>query len=150
MQARIKWLEDASFVGESGSGHSIVLDGAQEHGGRNIGIRPMEAVLIGVGGCSAFDVVAILKKSRQDIQDCVVELSAERAPTAPKVFTRINMKFVVTGSSLRESAVRRAVELSAEKYCSATAMLRNSVEITHSYAIVETLAEVNTNAADNT
>lgn len=139
MRARVKWIEQASFVGESGSGHSIVLDGAPEHGGRNIGLRPMEAFLIGVGSCSAFDVVAILEKSRQNVRDCVVELEAERAAEAPRVFTAIHLRFVVVGSGLRESAVRRAVELSAEKYCSATAMLRGSVNITHSYEIAQAL-----------
>ena len=137
MKARIKWVEHASFLAESGSGHAILLDGAPDHGGRNLGIRPMEAVLIGLGGCTAFDVVAILKKSRQAITDCVVELSAERAEEAPKVFTRIHMIYRVRGRGLGEPQVRRAVSLSAEKYCSATAMLRNSVEITHEYVIEE-------------
>ena len=135
MRATVKWLDGAAFVGESGSGHAMVLDGAPAAGGRNIGPRPMEMMLIGLGGCSAFDVVLILRKSRQAVTDCRVELEAERADTAPRVFTRIHMVFVVSGSELRESAVRRAVELSAEKYCSATAMLRASVEITHEYRI---------------
>ena len=135
MRATVKWLDGAAFVGESGSGHAMVLDGAPAAGGRNIGARPMEMMLIGLGGCSAFDVVLILRKSRQAVTDCRVELEAERADTAPRVFTRIHMVFVVSGSELRESAVRRAVELSAEKYCSATAMLRASVEITHEYRI---------------
>lgn len=135
MRATVKWLDGAAFVGESGSGHATVIDGAPAAGGRNIGPRPMEMMLIGLGGCSAFDVVLILRKSRQAVTDCRVELEAERADTAPRVFTRIHMVFVVSGSELRESAVRRAVELSAEKYCSATAMLRASVEITHEYRI---------------
>ena len=135
MRATVKWLDGAAFVGESGSGHAMVIDGAPAAGGRNIGARPMEMMLIGLGGCSAFDVVLILRKSRQAVTDCRVELEAERADTAPRVFTRIHMVFVVSGSELRESAVRRAVELSAEKYCSATAMLRASVEITHEYRI---------------
>ena len=135
MRATVKWLDGAAFVGESGSGHAMVIDGAPAAGGRNIGPRPMEMMLIGLGGCSAFDVVLILRKSRQAVTDCRVELEAERADTAPRVFTRIHMVFVVSGSELRESAVRRAVELSAEKYCSATAMLRASVEITHEYRI---------------
>ncbi len=138
MKARIKWIEQASFIAESGSGHAVVLDGAPEHGGRNLGIRPMEALLMGLGGCAAFDVVSILKKARQRVSDCVVELSAERAETAPKVFTRIHMIFRISGRNLGEPQVRRAVTLSAEKYCSATAMLRNSVDITHDYVIVET------------
>ncbi len=137
MQARIKWIGDVSFVGESGSGHAIVLDGAPEHGGRNLGVRPMEALLIGVGACSAFDVVTILRKSRQHVSDCVVELNAERAAEPPKVFTRIHMHFVVRGREVSESHVRRAVDLSADKYCSATAMLRPGVEITHDYVIEE-------------
>ena len=135
MRATVKWLDGAAFVGESGSGHAMVIDGAPAAGGRNIGPRPMEMMLIGLGGCSAFDVVLILRKSRQAVTDCRVELEAERADSAPRVFTRIHMVFVVSGSELRESAVRRAVELSAEKYCSATAMLRASVEITHEYRI---------------
>lgn len=135
MKARIKWVEHASFLAESGSGHALLLDGAPEHGGRNLGIRPMEAVLIGLGGCTAFDVVSILKKSRQAVTDCVVELSAERAADPPKVFTRVHMKYRLRGRNLGEAQVRRAVNLSAEKYCSATAMLRTSVEITHDFVI---------------
>ena len=135
MRATVKWIDGAAFVGESGSGHAVVIDGAPEAGGRNIGPRPMEMMLIGLGGCSALDVVLILRKSRQAVTDCRVELEAERADTAPRVFTRIRMVFVVSGKELRESAVRRAVDLSAEKYCSATAMLRPSVEISHEYRI---------------
>jgi len=135
MRARIKWAGDVAFIGESGSGHAIVLDGAPDHGGRNIGMRPMEALLIGVGACSAFDVVTILRKGRQRVTDCVAELEAERAQSPPKVFTRVHMRFVVRGHDLKESQVRRAVELSAEKYCSATAMLRPKVEISHDYVI---------------
>lgn len=137
MQARIKWIGDVTFVGESGSGHAIVLDGAAANGGRNLGVRPMEALLIGVGACSAFDVVTILRKARQRVSDCVAELDAERATTTPAVFTRIHMRFVVRGRGVKESHVRRAVQLSAEKYCSATAMLRPGVEITHEYVIEE-------------
>lgn len=140
MKARIKWVEHASFVAESGSGHALLLDGAPEHDGRNLGIRPMEAVLIGLGGCTAFDVVAILRKSRQAVTDCVVELSADRADKAPRVFTRIHMIYRVRGRDLGESQVRRAVSLSAEKYCSATALLKNSVEITHDVVIEEEAA----------
>ena len=131
------WLGEVSFEAESGSGHRIVLDGAPEHGGRNSGVRPMEAVLIGVGACSAFDVVTILRKARQAVSDCVVELDAERAENPPKVFTRVHMRFVVTGKSLRPAVVERAVNLSAEKYCSATAMLRPTVDISHEIEIVE-------------
>lgn len=137
MQARIKWIGDVAFVGESGSGHAIVLDGSPEHGGRNLGVRPMEALLIGVGACSAFDVVTILRKARQRVSDCVTEMKAERAREPPQVFTRIHMRFVVRGRGVKESHVKRAVALSADKYCSATAMLRPGVEITHDYVIEE-------------
>ena len=135
MHVTVKWLDGVAFVGESGSGHAIVVDGAPAVGGRNIGPRPMETLLIGLGSCSALDVVSILRKARQAVTDCRVEIEAERADAIPAVFTRIHMVFVVTGTELRESAVRRAVDLSAEKYCSATAMLRASVEITHEYRI---------------
>ena len=135
MKATVKWLDGVAFVGETGSGHAVVLDGAPAAGGRNIGPRPMETILVGLGACSAFDVVTILRKSRQVVTDCRVELEAERADTVPAVFTRIRMVFVVSGKELRESAVRRAVDLSAEKYCSATAMLRPSVELIHEYRI---------------
>ena len=138
MRARVKWLDEVSFEAESGSGHKLILDGAPEHGGQNAGLRPMEAVLIGVGACSAFDVVAILKKARQPVSDCVVELEAERAETPPKVFTQVRMRFVVSGKGLRPAAVERAVALSAEKYCSATAMLRPTVDIRHEVEIVDT------------
>lgn len=137
MKARIKWIEGVSFVAESGSGHAIIIDGAPEHGGRNLGVRPMEAVLMGVGACSSFDVMTILRKARQNVRDCVLELSAERAETEPKVFTHIQMHFRVVGHALRPSAVERAVELSAQKYCSATAMLRPGVQIDHSFSIEE-------------
>ena len=135
MRATVKWLDGAAFVGESGSGHAIVIDGKAEAGGRNIGPRPLETMLIGLGACSAFDVVLILRKARQAVTHCRVEMEAERADAVPAVFTRIHMVFVVSGTELRESAVRRAVDLSAEKYCSGTAMLRASVEITHEYRI---------------
>lgn len=137
MKARVKWLEGAAFVAESESGHCVVLDGPPEHGGRNIGLRPMETVLIGTGACSAFDVVSILKKARERVTDCVVELEAERAEGPPKVFTQVTMRFLVTGKGLRRSAVERAVRLSAEKYCSATAMLRPTVAIHHDFEIIE-------------
>ena len=137
MRARLKWLGEVAFEAESGSGHRLVLDGAPEHGGRDAGVRPMEAVLIGMGACSAFDVVTILKKARQAVSDCVVELEADRAEDPPKVFTQVRMRFVVTGKNLRPAAVERAVTLSAEKYCSATAMLRPTVDIRHEAEIVE-------------
>jgi len=131
MQARIKWLDHMSFVAESGSGHSIVLDGSPDHGGRNLGIRPMESVLIGLGACSAFDVVLMLKKARQNVSDCEVLLEAERADAVPAVFTRVEMVYLVSGTGLSEKQVNRAVSLSAEKYCSVSKMLEQSVEITH-------------------
>lgn len=137
MKARVKWVEQATFVGESGSGHAVVMDGPPEGGGRNLGIRPMEMLLIGMGACTAYDVVHILNKSRQPISDCVAELSAERADEEPKVFTRIHVHFKVKGRGLKESAVKRAVELSAEKYCSASIMLGKTAEITHDYEIIE-------------
>lgn len=135
MKARIRWLEHAAFVAESGSGHALVLDGAPDQGGRNIGVRPMEMILMGLGGCTAFDVVSILHKARQGISDCFVGLEAERAATPPKVFTRIHLKFTVVGTGLRESSVRRAIDLSMQKYCSVTAMLRDCAEITHEFEI---------------
>ena len=125
------------FLGESGSGHSLVMDGAPEAGGRNLGMRPMEMVLLGLGGCSAFDVMMILKRSREQVTDCVVELDAQRAETDPKVFTKIEMRYVLTGRSLDRKKVERAVSLSAEKYCSASAMLAKSAQITHTVEIVE-------------
>jgi putative redox protein len=137
MKARVKWVEDVTFVGESGSGHAVVMDGPPESGGRNLGVRPMEMLLIGMGGCTAFDVVLILKKARQQVTDCVVEIEAERADTEPKVFTRIQVNFVVTGFGLSDKQVARAVELSAEKYCSASIMLGKSAKITHAYELVE-------------
>ena len=138
MKARIKWVEDVVFMGESGSGHAIVMDGPEDHGGRNLGARPMETLLIGMGGCASFDVVHILKKSRQDVTDCVAEIEAERADEVPSVFTKIHLKFIVRGRNLKAKQVARAVELSAEKYCSASIMLRSGgVEISHSYEVIE-------------
>jgi putative redox protein len=138
MKARIKWVEGATFVGESDSGHAVVMDGPPEGGGRNLSIRPMEMLLIGMGGCTAFDVVSILRKARQPVTDCVVHLEAERAEKPPRVFTRMHVHFVVSGDGLSEKQVARAVELSAEKYCSASIMLRKAVEITHDYEILTT------------
>ena len=137
MKARVKWVEQVTFVGESGSGHSVVMDGAPDAGGRNLGVRPMEMLLIGLGGCTAFDVVMILKRGRESVTDCVIELEAERAETEPKVFTNIRMRYIVTGRALDPKKVDRAVALSAEKYCSATAMLEKMAKITHSVEIVE-------------
>ena len=135
MKARVKWVEDVTFVGESGSGHALVMDGPPESGGRNLGVRPMEMLLIGMGGCTAFDIVLILGKARQRVTDCIVEVEAERAETVPKVFTRIHVHFIVTGVGLSDKQVARAVELSAEKYCSASIMLGKSAVITHDYEI---------------
>lgn len=137
MKAEIKWVGDAMFLGESGSGHAIVMDGPPDHGGRNMGIRPMEMLLLGVGGCSSFDVVDILKKSRQDVTGCHTRLEAERADAVPAVFTKLHIHFVVSGRDLKEKQVERAVSLSAEKYCSASIMLgRAGVAVTHSFEIV--------------
>lgn len=136
MNVTIKWIDGVSFVGESETGHAVVLDGAPENGGRNIGMRPMEMLLIGMGACTSFDVVTILKKSRQPITDCVAEITATRADEVPKVFTKIHVHFVVTGSSLNVGQVERAVKLSAEKYCSASIMLSKACEISHDYEIV--------------
>lgn len=137
MKARIKWVEKATFLGESGSGHSVVMDGPPESGGRDIGIRPMEMLLIGMGGCTAFDVVMILQRARQAVTDCVVEVSAERSDEVPRVFTAIHVHFVVSGDDLSDKQVARAVQLSAEKYCSASIMLGKAADITHDYEIVQ-------------
>lgn len=137
MQARIKWLDHMSFVGESGSGHSVVLDGSPEHGGRNLGLRPMEMLLIGMGGCTAFDVVLMLQKSRQNVIDLEVALNAERAEGIPAVFTSISAHFKVYGRELAEKHVERAITLSGEKYCSATRMFEKTAEIKYTWEIVE-------------
>ncbi len=137
MKARVKWIEGVQFIGESDSGHPVVIDGPADGGGRNMGVRPMELMLIGAGGCTAYDVVQILKKSRQPVEDCVAEIEAERAPEPPRVFIRIHIHFIVRGNGVSDSAVQRAIALSAEKYCSASIMLgRAGVEITHDYEIV--------------
>jgi putative redox protein len=141
MKAKVRWVGDAMFLAESGSGHSVVMDGPPDLGGRNMGVRPMEMILLGVGGCANFDVMTMLKKSRQDVSDCVAELSAERADAVPAVFTAIHINFKVTGRNLKEAHVKRAVQLSAEKYCSASIMLGAAgVKMTHDYEIIE-LAE---------
>jgi putative redox protein len=138
MQATVKWVDGAMFVGESGSGHSVVMDGPESAGGRNMGVRPMEMLLLGMGGCSTFDVMSILQKSRQQVSDCRVEIEAERADAVPAVFTKIHLNFIVSGTKLKESQVKRAVELSAEKYCSASIMMEAAgVEVTHGYQIEE-------------
>ncbi len=138
MKTTVKWTDGAMFVGESGSGHTVVMDGPEDLGGRNVGPRPMEMLLRGTGGCAVYDVLSMLKKSRQEVVDCRVELDAERADTVPAVFTRINMHFVVTGVGLKLSQVKRAVALSAEKYCSASIMFGAAgVEVNHSFEILE-------------
>ena len=137
MKATVKWTDGAMFVGESGSGHSVVMDGPEDLGGRNLGPRPMEMLLLGTGGCSVYDVMSMLKKSRQQVVDCRVQMEAERADAVPAVFTRINMHFVVTGVGLKENHVKRAVELSADKYCSASIMLGKAADITHDYEIIK-------------
>ncbi len=138
MKANISWGGKALFKGRSGSGHELLMDGPPDHGGENQGPRPMEMLLLGLGGCSTFDVVSILQKSRQDVEDVDLEIEAERADAVPAVFTRIALKFIVKGRGLKEAQVKRAVSLSAEKYCSASIMLEKAgVEISHSYEIVE-------------
>jgi len=137
MKARIKWVQDVTFLGESGSGHSVVMDGAPEAGGRNLGFRPMEMLLLGLGGCSAFDVVMILKRGREQVTDCVVEVEAERAATDPKVFTHIRLRYIVSGKALDLKKVERAVTLSADKYCSASAILNKTAQITHTVELVQ-------------
>jgi len=138
MQARVNWVEDVMFVAESGSGHAVVIDGAPEGGGRNMGMRPMELVALGVASCSSYDVVTILRKARQKITRCEARVSAERADAVPAVFETIHMHFRVAGENLSEAQVARAIELSAEKYCSASIMLKKGgVKITHDYEIVE-------------
>jgi putative redox protein len=137
MKARIKWIDGVAMLGESGSGHGVVMDGPPELGGRNLGVRPMEMLLIGMGGCTQFDVLLILRKGRQSVTDCVVELEAERAETDPKVFTRIHAHFIVTGRNLDPHRVEQAIKLSAEKYCSASIMLGATATITHDFEVRE-------------
>jgi putative redox protein len=137
MKSRVKLVEGMTFMAESGSGHAVVLDASPDIGGRNLGPRPMEMLLMGLGGCTSIDVMLILRKSREQVTDCVVELEAERAPTDPKVFTSIHLRYVVTGRGLDRNKVERAIKLSEEKYCSATAMLSGTATITHSLDLVE-------------
>ncbi|MBM6581493.1 OsmC family protein [Microvirga sp. BT689] len=141
MRARVKLVDGMMFVGESGSGHAVVMDGAPEYGGRNLGIRPMEMLLIGLGGCTAFDVVQILRKGREKVVDCEVEVTAERTETDPKVFTKIHLEYQVTGENLAPAKVERAIQLSKEKYCSASIMLGAVAEITHSWTALDRAAE---------
>lgn len=137
MEAKVKWVDGVMFVGETGSGHAVVMDGPLDHGGRNMGARPMEMILLGVGGCSSFDVIQILQKGRNDIVDCVCQVQAERVDAIPSVFSKIHLHFIVSGRNLKPAAVERAVKLSAEKYCSASIMLGKVVDITHDYEVIE-------------
>lgn len=138
MKTQVKWVGEVMFMAESGSGHCVVMDGPPDHGGRNVGPRPMEMLLMGMGGCASFDVMSILKKSRQDVTDCVCEVEAERADAIPAVFTKIHLHFIVTGNDLKEAQVKRAVDLSAEKYCSASIMMgKAGVEVTHSVTMLD-------------
>jgi len=137
MKARIKWVEQVSFLGETESGHAVLMDGPPDGGGRNLGPRPMEMVLLGTGGCTTYDVIHILKKGRQQVSDCVVEIQADRATEDPKVFTKIHFHFVVTGRDLKPEQVERAIKLSAEKYCSASIMLGKMADITHDFEVVQ-------------
>ena len=137
MQSRVKLVEGMTFMAESGSGHAMVLDASPDIGGRNLGPRPMELLLMGLGGCTSIDVMLILRKSREQVTDCVVELDAERAPTDPKVFTRIHMHFIIRGRNIKAAMVESAIKLSHNKYCSASIMLGKTAEITHDYEIVQ-------------
>ncbi len=137
MNVRIKWVEGRTFLGETDGGHAVVMDTKPEFGGRNLGPNPMQMLLLGMGGCTSIDVVSILEKARQKVIDCVAEIDAERADSTPKVFTRIHVHFVVTGRGLDESKVANAIQLSAEKYCSASIMLAKMADITHDFEIVE-------------
>ncbi len=138
MECSVRWMDGMSFVAETGSGHLVTMDGAPEAGGRNLAPRPMELVLAGAGGCTSFDVVMILKRGRQEVTGCEVKLSAERAENDPKVFTKIHFHFIVKGKGLKPEAVARAIQLSAEKYCSATIMLGKSAALSHDWEIIET------------
>ncbi|MSS76037.1 MAG: OsmC family protein [Methyloglobulus sp.] len=137
MQATIKWVDGMMFVGETGSGHAVVIDGPPDHGGRNMGIRPLELLLLGVGSCSSIDVVQILQKGRNSVTDCVTQVTAERVDAIPSVFSKIHLHFIVSGHDLKPAAVERAVKLSAEKYCSASIMLGKAVDITHDFEVIE-------------
>jgi putative redox protein len=137
MKAKVKWVQDVMFVGESGSGHSVIMDGAPDAGGRNVGFRPMEMMLLGLAGCSAFDVVLILKRGRENVTDCVVEVDADRAETDPKVFTQVRVRYIVTGKGLDANKVERAVKLSEEKYCSATAIIAKTAQMSHEIVILD-------------
>ena len=137
MKAKVTWINGRAFLGESGSGHAVVMDGAPEAGGRNIGVRPMEMLLLGLGGCTAFDVVMILEKAREKVTGCEIELDAERASEDPKVFTHVKMTFTLTGHGLKPAAVERAIRLSEDKYCSASAMFRHSATVESEWKVVD-------------
>jgi len=137
VKARVQWLDGRAFVGESGSGHAVVMDGSPEAGGRNIGVRPMEMLLLGLGGCTAFDVVMILEKGREKVTACDVELEAERASQEPKVFTHVKMHYRLRGRNLKPASIERAIKLSAEKYCSATAMFEKTAKIEYDWTVEE-------------
>lgn len=137
MKAKITWINGRAFLGESGSGHGVVMDGAPEAGGRNIGVRPMEMLLLGLGGCTAFDVVMILERGREKVTGCEVELEGQRADTEPKVFTHVKLVFTLTGRGLNPAAVERAIRLSEEKYCSATAMFKHTASFETVWTVVE-------------
>ena len=138
METQLKWAGNAAFIGTASSGHTVIMDGPTEGGGRNLGPRPMEMLILGMGACGAYDVVSILKKSRQKITDCEIKITSQRAESDPKVFTEIHMHFVVSGSDLKEKQVARAIRLSAEKYCSASIMLGATATITHDFEIIST------------
>lgn len=143
MECTVRWtgLEGMTFLAETGSGHLVTMDGAPEGGGRNLAPRPMEVVLAGTGGCTAYDVVLILRKSQQDVRGCEVILKSERAEKEPKVFTKVHFHFIVRGRNLKANLVERAIKLSHEKYCSASIMLEKTAELSHSYEIVDDLGD---------
>lgn len=135
MKTRIKYIENVCLMAESESGHSLIIDGSAEIGGRNLGVRPMEMILMGLGGCTTMDILTILRKKRQKITDCVIEIDSQRRDTIPKIFSKIHLHFIITGDNLNEKHVQQAVQLSAEKYCSVSEMLKHSVEISYDYEI---------------
>ncbi len=136
METQLKWAGNAAFIGTASSGHTVVMDGPAEGGGRNLGPRPMEMLILGMGACSTYDVVSILKKSRQEITDCEIKITSQRADSDPKVFTDIQLHFIVSGKDLKEKQVERAIKLSAEKYCSASIMMGKTANITHDFEII--------------
>jgi putative redox protein len=135
MKTRIKYIENVCLMAESESGNSLIIDGSPDIGGRNLGVRPMEMILMGLGGCTTMDILTILRKKRLNIKDCVIEIDSQRRDTIPKTFSKIHLHFIITGDNLNEKHVQQAVQLSVEKYCSVYAMLKNSVEISYDYEI---------------